>query len=120
MVIKAIEIAWICDWKHIWLKVDSSLVPIDSPHMVPWKLQVAWKNCIHRISMMHFRSSYIFREGNQVADALANFGSSSTKFTFGTHLQVSLTTFVLEINWVFLIFVLHDFSGLVIIGASAS
>ena len=25
-VITAIEIAWVRDWKHIWLEVDSSLV----------------------------------------------------------------------------------------------
>ena len=28
---------------------------------------------------MHFRSSHIFREGNKVADALANYGTSLSK-----------------------------------------
>lgn len=83
-VIKAIELAWIRDWKHIWLEVDSSLVLnfLISPHMVSWQLQVSWKNCIYRISMMHFHSSHIFREGNQVVDALANYSSSSSDLTW--------------------------------------
>ncbi|XP_062014448.1 uncharacterized protein LOC133730976 [Rosa rugosa] len=37
VVIKAIELAWVRDWKHVWLEVDSSLVLtfLRSPHMVP-------------------------------------------------------------------------------------
>ncbi|KAL6179927.1 hypothetical protein ACLB2K_046598 [Fragaria x ananassa] len=78
-VIKAIELAWVRDWKHVWLEVDSSLVInfLRSPHLVPWQLRVEWGNCLHRISQMHFCSSHIFREGNQAADALANCGLSS-------------------------------------------
>ncbi|KAL6144923.1 hypothetical protein ACLB2K_055613 [Fragaria x ananassa] len=78
-VIKAIELAWVRDWKHVWLEVDSSLVInfLRSPHLVPWQLRVEWGNCLHRISQMHFRSSHIFLEGNQAADALANCGLSS-------------------------------------------
>ncbi|XP_024156133.1 uncharacterized protein LOC112164125 [Rosa chinensis] len=39
-VIKAIELAWVRDWKHIWLEVDSSLVLdyIRTPSLVPWSL----------------------------------------------------------------------------------
>ena len=79
-VIQAIELAWVREWKHIWLEVDSTLVLnfLRAPHLVPWRFRVAWYNCLHRISQMHFKSSHIFREGNQVADALANVGMSST------------------------------------------
>ncbi|KAL6202873.1 hypothetical protein ACLB2K_026577 [Fragaria x ananassa] len=42
----AIELTWVRDWKHIW------------------------------ISIMTFKSFHIFREGNRVADALANHGTS--------------------------------------------
>ena len=54
-VIKAIEIAWVRDWKFVWLEVDSSLVLVflKSPWLVPWQLRVLWKNCIHRISLMN-------------------------------------------------------------------
>ncbi|KAK9931139.1 hypothetical protein M0R45_018433 [Rubus argutus] len=78
-VIKAIELAWIRDWKHVWLEVDSTLVLhfLKSPNLVPWQLRVNWGNCLFRISQMQFRCSHIFREGNKVADALANFGLTS-------------------------------------------
>ncbi|KAK9931811.1 hypothetical protein M0R45_019074 [Rubus argutus] len=83
-VIKAIELAWVRDWKHIWIEVDSSIVLhyLLFPSLVPWNLRVRWMNCIHTISQMSFRSSHIFREGNRVADALANFGSSSSSSRF--------------------------------------
>ena len=83
-VIMAIELAWVRDWKHIWLEVDSALVItfLHSPHLVPWQLRVEWNNCLHRISLMHFRSSHIYREGNKAADALANFGLSSDGLTW--------------------------------------
>ena len=80
-VIVAIELAWVRDWKHIWLEVDSSLVLdyLRSPLLVPWNLRVRWLNCLRCISEMTFRSSHIFREGNKVADALANHGTSLTQ-----------------------------------------
>ncbi|KAL6141135.1 hypothetical protein ACLB2K_059426 [Fragaria x ananassa] len=69
-VIKAIELAWVRDWKHVWLEVDSSLVItfLRSPHLVPWQLRVEWGNSLDWISQMHFRSSHIFREGEQGDD----------------------------------------------------
>ncbi|PRQ28207.1 putative ribonuclease H-like domain, acyl-CoA desaturase [Rosa chinensis] len=100
-VIKAIELAWVRDWKHIWLEVDSSLILnfLHSPQMVPWQLQVAWKNCVHHISMMQFRCSHIFREGNQVADALANFGASDDFFCFGRQDDVCHSSSVVLYFW---------------------
>ncbi|KAL6190087.1 hypothetical protein ACLB2K_036487 [Fragaria x ananassa] len=37
-VFKAIELAWVREWKHIWLEVDSELVLsfLRSPTLVPW------------------------------------------------------------------------------------
>ncbi|KAK9949954.1 hypothetical protein M0R45_005462 [Rubus argutus] len=83
-VIKAIELAWVRDWKHIWLEVDSSLVLdfIRRPSLVPWKLQIRWFNCLYQISQMHFKVSHIFREGNKVADVLANYGTLSSDFVW--------------------------------------
>ena len=52
-----------------------------SPWLVPWQLHVLWKNCIHRISLMNFHASHIFWEGNQIVDALACFGLSSSGMT---------------------------------------
>ncbi|KAL6202102.1 hypothetical protein ACLB2K_025813 [Fragaria x ananassa] len=80
-VIKAIELAWVRDWKHIWLEVDSSLVLdyIRRPSLVPWPLRVRWLNCLYRISKMNFKATHIFREGNKIADALANQGTSCSE-----------------------------------------
>ncbi|KAL6190693.1 hypothetical protein ACLB2K_037087 [Fragaria x ananassa] len=95
-VIVAIELAWVRDWKHIWLEVDSSLVLnyLRSPLLVPWNLRVRWLNCLRCISEMTFRSSHIFREGNKVADALANHGLTEKSFKFrdgrnDLHFQIS-------------------------------
>ncbi|PRQ43671.1 hypothetical protein RchiOBHm_Chr3g0470951 [Rosa chinensis] len=41
------------------------------------QIRVEWGNWLHCISQMQFWCSHIFREGNQVADALANFGLTS-------------------------------------------
>ncbi|KAL6128370.1 hypothetical protein ACLB2K_071725 [Fragaria x ananassa] len=83
-VIQAIELTWVRDWKHIWLKVDSTIVLnfLRDLHFVPWRLRVAWGNCLHRISQMNFRSSHIFREGNQVADALVNMSFSMSELSW--------------------------------------
>ncbi|KAL6183198.1 hypothetical protein ACLB2K_044609 [Fragaria x ananassa] len=80
-VIKAIELAWVRDWKHIWLEVDSSLVLdyIRRPSLVPWPLRVRWLNCLYRISKMNFKATHIFHEGNKIADALANQGTSCSE-----------------------------------------
>lgn len=53
-VIKAVEFAWVRDWKHIWLEVDSSLILdfLKSPFLVPWQLWVQWNNCLFRISQI--------------------------------------------------------------------
>ena len=63
------------------MEIDSSTVLdyIRTPSLVPWQLRVRWLNCLYRISTMTFKSSHIFREGNRVADALANHGTSLSK-----------------------------------------
>ncbi|XP_004301067.1 PREDICTED: uncharacterized protein LOC101309260 [Fragaria vesca subsp. vesca] len=83
-VIKAIDLAWVREWRHIWLEVDSAIVLnfIHSPHLIPWRFRVAWDNCMYRVSQMQFQCSHIFREGNQVADALANFDLSSSSLVY--------------------------------------
>lgn len=83
-VIKAIQLAWLRDWKHIWLEVDSKVVLsyFHSPSIVPWQLKVEWENCLHLLSQMQFKVSHIYREGNHVADALANHGTTITGFVW--------------------------------------
>ncbi|KAK3221981.1 hypothetical protein Dsin_009006 [Dipteronia sinensis] len=70
----AINYPWNLGWHRIWLDNDSSyvvqLLSIRSDQ-VTWPIRQAWQRCIHQISHMEFQVSHIFREGNQVADALS-------------------------------------------------
>ncbi|XP_062028777.1 uncharacterized protein LOC133744735 [Rosa rugosa] len=76
-VIEAMRIAWAKSWTHIWLETDSILVVqyFKNPNLIPWRLRIAWYNCLYLTRMIHFRVSHTFREGNTVADALANHGA---------------------------------------------
>ncbi|KAK3212773.1 hypothetical protein Dsin_017479 [Dipteronia sinensis] len=70
----AINYAWNLGWHRIWLESDPSYIvqflSIRSDQ-VTWRVPQAWQRCIHQISHMKFQVSHIFREGNQVADALS-------------------------------------------------
>lgn len=78
-VIEAIRVAWVKRWTHIWLETDSTLVIkyFNSPKLIPWRLRVAWLNCLHLASQLSFRISHIYREGNTIADKLANYGAAN-------------------------------------------
>ncbi|CAJ2641811.1 unnamed protein product [Trifolium pratense] len=75
----AIEIAHQNHWHNFWLECDSKLVvdAFNNHHIIPWKLRNRWYNCIYFCSLMNFRISHIFREGNCCADKLANFSLTS-------------------------------------------
>ena len=70
----AINFAWQNGWHRLWLESDSSyVVQLLSSRFeqVPWRIRQVWQRCIYQISKMEFQVSHIFREGNQVADALS-------------------------------------------------
>ncbi|KAK2656862.1 hypothetical protein Ddye_009914 [Dipteronia dyeriana] len=70
----AINFAWQNGRHRIWLESDSSyVVQLLSSRFeqVPWRILQAWQRCIYQISKMEFQVFHIFREGNQVADALS-------------------------------------------------
>lgn len=46
--------------------------------MVPWRLRILWANCLYLTRQIHFYVSHIYREGNSLADKLANFGASTS------------------------------------------
>lgn len=48
----------------------------DSISVVPWGLRNRWENCLQITYNMQFCASHIYREGNNCADKLANFGLS--------------------------------------------
>ncbi|KAK2655459.1 hypothetical protein Ddye_008511 [Dipteronia dyeriana] len=82
----AINFAWQNEWHWIWLESDSSYVVqllSSRTEQVPWWIRQAWQCCIYQISKMEFQVSHIFREGNQVADALSKHALVRGRFVVG-------------------------------------
>lgn len=44
---------------------------------MPWRIRTKWKNALVISSKMVFKVSCIYREGNECADKLVNFGVDS-------------------------------------------
>ena len=59
--------------------------------MVPWRWRPAWELCLDQISQMVLHITYIYCEGNQVADSLASRAPSIDSSTWwnSTHSFVS-------------------------------
>lgn len=76
-VIEAICVARLQGWLSLWIETDSMLVVgyFNKPTSIPWRFTTRWANCLHITSQMNVRISHIYREGNLVADKLANFGA---------------------------------------------
>ena len=76
-VIEAINIACARSWFPLWIETDSMLLLhyFKYPHTVPWRLRPLWHNCMRRIRQLQVHVSHIYREGNRVADKLANHGA---------------------------------------------
>lgn len=76
---RAIEIAFQKQWNHLWIESDSSTVvsAFNRPEcQIVWSLRTRWKNALFMASQMNVIVTHIYREGNQVADLLANHGLS--------------------------------------------
>jgi len=76
--IRAVETNHENNWNNIWIETDSSLVVLasKSSNQIPWNL----RNCLNNVKVilqgLNCIISHIYREGNQVADSLANHGLS--------------------------------------------
>ncbi|XP_019423006.1 PREDICTED: uncharacterized protein LOC109332480 [Lupinus angustifolius] len=81
--IKAVNIAFNCGWRNLWLESDSTMVVdiFKNNSLPPWKLFTAWNNCKHQLQSMNFHITHIYREGNSCADKLASYGISSQENT---------------------------------------
>jgi hypothetical protein len=79
------------------LESDSALVVLafnnPSKH-VAWQLRNRWKNVMFMASQMNLIVSHIYREGNQVADLLANYGLNLTSFVFWNGSPLFISDFV--------------------------
>lgn len=61
-------------WLRLWLESDSEMVArfLQAPSsVVPWRLHALWQRYLIIRESMELRVTHIYREGNQVADALA-------------------------------------------------
>jgi len=69
---------------NLWLKTDSSLVVqvFKSTNLIPWLVRNRWNNVMIMLRNMNCIVTHIYREGNQVADSLADFGLTSDHFIF--------------------------------------
>lgn len=81
---RAIEVASQKQWNFLWLETDSMLVvqAFKSSILVPWQVRNRWNNVQLLLANMHCIVTHIFKEGNQLADSLANFGLSLNHYEF--------------------------------------
>lgn len=73
--VTALEHAQRRGFTFIWLESDSTyVVAILSSFSltVPWRLHARWRVLIPYLRNIHFRVSHVYREGNRVADYMAN------------------------------------------------
>ncbi|KAK9282908.1 hypothetical protein L1049_011133 [Liquidambar formosana] len=92
-VILGIEQAWDKGWFQIWLESDSLSVIqcLSNPDFTPpWSLRVRWQNCKTYLRRMRFQFSHIFREGNAMADKVANLGVNYLGFQWWSAAPSSL------------------------------
>ncbi|KAJ0087757.1 hypothetical protein Patl1_33010 [Pistacia atlantica] len=76
-VFLAIHIAHSNGWRKLWLESDCLIVvrAIQSRKLdPPTQLRKLWNDCLRKIDSMNIYCSHIYREGNRVADELANLG----------------------------------------------
>jgi ribonuclease HI len=83
--LKAIDIAYDRNWLNLWLESDSSQVVAafkNPKNPVAWPLRNRWRNAIFKMSQMNCIVTHTYREGNKVADLVANFALSIPSITF--------------------------------------
>jgi ribonuclease HI len=88
---RAIEIAFQNHWHHLWIESDSLSVVSAFNHpekQVAWSLRNRWRNTIFMAKQMNVIVTHIFREGNQVADLLANHGLSIPSIVFWSEMPL--------------------------------
>jgi ribonuclease HI len=94
---RAIEIASQHNWQNLWIESDSTLVinAIKNPGKpVAWQLRNRWNNAMLLFRQMNGVTTHIYREGNQVADSLANHGLSTDSIAFWNETPVFINDFV--------------------------
>jgi ribonuclease HI len=81
--LRAIEIAFENNWFNLWLETDSILVVSAFKNQnkpVAWPLRNRWKNTLVLLGQMNCMVTHVYREGNKVADLIANFGLTAPSY----------------------------------------
>lgn len=74
-IMTAVRLALQHHFTPLWIESDSTFVVhlVQSRSLqVPWAMRSEWHSFLIAITSLQFHISHIFREGNQVADQLAN------------------------------------------------
>jgi ribonuclease HI len=82
---RAIEVAHHMNCSNLWLESDSQLVvsAFKNPEkLVSWAIRNRWQNVLAWTRQMNFVVSHTYREGNVIADLLANHGLSLSSIFF--------------------------------------
>jgi len=81
--LRKIDLACQKNWTNLWLETDSTLVVLafHKEGQIHWTLRNKWHNMKIKLTKMNCIVIHIFKEGNEVADSLANFGLSLEDFT---------------------------------------
>ncbi|XP_057795996.1 uncharacterized protein LOC131012095 [Salvia miltiorrhiza] len=75
-VIKAILIAHDRGWLHLWVESDSTYIVHllhECSTAVPWRFIALWNKVLRLLPDFTLQISHIYREGNKVADIMANY-----------------------------------------------
>jgi ribonuclease HI len=82
---RAIEVAHHMNWSNLWLESDSQLVVSafkNLDKLVSWAIRNRWQNVLAWTRQMNFVVSHTYREGNVIADLLANHGLNLSSIFF--------------------------------------
>ena len=95
--ILAVEKAKEFGWVNLWVESDSLYVVNlfrDKSNKIPWKFKNRWMRALSFASQIRVVVSHIYREGNAVADKLANTAANSQASTWWFHMPENLGPFV--------------------------
>jgi ribonuclease HI len=83
---RVVELAHQRNYTNLWIETDLALVVLAfkniDKHKVIWSLRNKWKNVQVMLKQLNYIVSHTFREGNEVADMLANHELSLNAFCF--------------------------------------
>jgi ribonuclease HI len=97
---RAVELAHQRNWLNLWIETDSTLVVLAFKNfankLVTWSLRNRWNNTQFLLRQMNCIVTHTYREGNQVADILANQGLSLTYLCIWSDIHVFIREYCMR------------------------